>query len=196
MNLGENIFNAFEVVNKTHENVNKLIEFCKVMSNESNERNEFELVSPRPLRYRSDIDYWGWNTNQIFLLFQDSQDKILKNGWRKGPIYVLEILLYDPNGYYETNEPRVELAKFEYEDIENFSSGVSSGEYYCFTHPLYDSDYEELEDEILVANMPEEMTRRYWGVKRVVCKVKMLVDINYENAYDMIFGTFKSLRDK
>ena len=26
MNLGENIHNAFEVVNKTHENVNNLIE--------------------------------------------------------------------------------------------------------------------------------------------------------------------------
>ena len=32
MNLGENIFNAFEVVNKTHENVEKLIEFCRIMT--------------------------------------------------------------------------------------------------------------------------------------------------------------------
>lgn len=34
MNLCENIFNAFEVVNKTHENVEKLIEFCRIMSTE------------------------------------------------------------------------------------------------------------------------------------------------------------------
>ena len=30
----KNIHNAFEVVNKTHENVNNLIEFCKLMVNE------------------------------------------------------------------------------------------------------------------------------------------------------------------
>ena len=55
---------------------------------------------------------------------------MLENGWRDGPIYVLEILLYDPDGYYETNEPRVEMAKFEYEDIKHFSPGVSAASYY------------------------------------------------------------------
>lgn len=44
MNLGENIFNAFEVVNKTHENVKKLMEFCRVMATE---RKEFDLMSPK-----------------------------------------------------------------------------------------------------------------------------------------------------
>lgn len=121
---------------------------------------------------------------------------MLENGWRDGPIYVLEILLYDPDGYYETNEPRVEMAKFEYEDIKHFSPGVSAASYYYFADPLYDVDYEEIEDEILVAEMPEEMTQKYWGVKRVVCKVSLLVDIDYENAYDVIFGTFKTLKDK
>ncbi len=193
MNLGENIHNAFEVVNKTHENVEKLIEFCRVMAAE---KKEFDLMSPKFLRYKSDSDYWGWNIRRMFLLFQDTQDELLENGWRDGPIYVLEILLYDPDGYYETNEPRVEMAKFEYEDIKHFSPGVSAASYYYFADPLYDVDYEEIEDEILVAEMPEEMTQKYWGVKRVVCKVSLLVDIDYENAYDVIFGTFKTLKDK
>lgn len=193
MNLGENIHNAFEVVNKTHENVHNLIEFCKLMANE---KKEFELVSPKFLRYKSDSDYWGWNTTQMFLLFQDIQDEMLENGWRDGPIYVLEILLYDEYECFETTEPRLEIAKFEYEDIKNFSSGVSPASYYCFTHPLYDLDYEELEDGILVADMPEEFTQRYWGVKRVVCKVELLVDVNNENAYDKIFGAFKYLKTK
>ena len=193
MNLGENIHNAFEVVNKTHENVNNLIEFCKLMVNE---KKEFDLMSPKFLRYKSDSDYWGWNTRQLFLLFQDMQDEVLENGWRDGPIYVLEILLYDPYECFETNEPRLELAKFEYEDIKNLPTGVSPSNYYCFTHPLYDLDYEELEDGTLVADMPEEFTQRYWGVKRVVCKVELLVDVNNENAYDKIFGAFKYLKTK
>lgn len=191
MNLGENIFNAFEVVNKTHENVQKLIDFCRIMATE---RKEFDLMSPKFLRYKSDSDYWGWNTTQMFLLFQDVQDELFENGWRDGPIYVLEIILYDPDSCFETNEPRLEMAKFEYEDIKNWGSGISPADYYGFTHPLYDVDYEEIEDGILVAEMPEEITQKYWGVKRVVCKVSLLVDVNYENAYDIIFGAFKRLK--
>ena len=53
-----------------------------------------------------------------------------------------------------------------------------------------------MEDGILVADMPEEITKKYWGVKRVVCKVSLLVDVNYENAYDVIFGTFTLLKNK
>ena len=98
MNLGENIFNAFEVVNKTHENVDKLIKYCRTMAEE---RKEFELMSPKFLRYKSDVDYWGWNVRQMFLLFQDKQDELLENGWRDGPIYVLDILLYDPDECFE-----------------------------------------------------------------------------------------------
>lgn len=191
MNLGENIFNAFEVVNKTHENVQKLIDFCRIMATE---RKEFDLMSHKFLRYKSDSDYWGWNTTQMFLLFQNVQDELLENGWRDGPIYVLEIILYDPDSCFETNEPRLEMAKFEYEDIKNFGSGISPADYYGFTHPLYDVDYEEIEDGILVAEMPEEITQKYWGIKRVVCKVSLLVDVNYENAYDVIFGAFKRLK--
>lgn len=193
MNLGENIFNAFEVVNKTHENVEKLIEFCKIMTTE---RKEFTLMSPKFLRYKSDSDYWGWNIRQMFLLFQDMQDEPLENGWRDGPIYVLEIMLYDPYECFETNEPRLEIAKFEYEDIKNFPPGVSPASYYYFADPLYDVDYEEMEEDILVAEMPEEITQKYRGVKRVVCTDYPLVDVNCENAYDIIFGTFKILKHK
>lgn len=60
----------------------------------------------------------------------------------------------------------------------------------------YDPEYEEPEKGILTAEMPEEITRKYWGVKRVVCKTVPLTDIRYENAYEMIFGTFKELRYK
>lgn len=193
MNLGENIGNAFEVVNKTHENVNQLIQFCKTLALE---KQEFDVMSPKFLRYKSDADYWGWNTTQIFLLFQDTADALLENGWRDGPVYVLDILLYDPDGCFDTNEPRLEMAKFEYEDIKSFSSGVSPASYSCFYHPLYDVDYDETEDGFLAAGMPEEITQKCWGVKRVVCKVELLTDINCENAYEKIFKTFKAMKSR
>ncbi len=191
MSLGENMFRAFEVVNKTHENVRKLIDFCKVKAEET---GEFELRSPKFLRYKSDTDYWGWNTTRMFLVFQDTQDKKLRNGWRNGPLYVFEICLYDP-GVYETDEPRVEIAKFEYEDMKSFSGVISVSDYWRFQDPLYCVDYEEPETGIFAAEMPEEMSRKCWGVKRVVCKVEMLTDVTYDNAYDMVFGTFKHLKN-
>lgn len=189
MNLGENIFYAFDVVNKTHENVDKLMKFCRLMAEE---KREFDLMSPKFLRYKSDSDYWGWNVGQMFLLFQDTQDELLENGWRDGPVYVLEILLYDS----DTCEPWLGMAKFEYADIKGLPVSVSSASYYYFTHPLYDVDYDELGDDVLVAEMPEEIMRKYWGVKRVVCKYLPLVEVDYKNAYEKIFGTFKILRDK
>lgn len=190
MNLSENIFNAFDVVNKTHENVEKLIGFCRIMTEE---RKEFDLMSPKFLRYKSDLDYEGWNITRLILLFQDTQDELLENEWRDGPIYVLEILLYDP---FETNEPRLGMAKFEYEDMRNFPSGVFSASYDYFLELLYDVEYEEMGDELLVAEMPEEITQKYRGVKRAVYKESLLVDVDYENAYDVIFGTFKFLKDR
>lgn len=190
--MGENIFNAFEVVNKTHENVNRLMEFCRTTALE---KKEFDLMSPRFLRYKSDADYWGWNITQMFLLFQDTQDELLENGWRDGPVYVLDILLYDPDGCFDSNEPRLEMAKFEYEDIKNFSKGVSPASYDCFYHPLYDLEYDEWEDGTLAAEMPEEIKRKYWGVKRVICRVVRLVEVNSENAYELIFGTFQKLKE-
>ena len=198
MNLGENIFNAFEVVNKTHENVEKLIEFCIGMAMEGKEFDvKSPIRSPKFLRYKSDFDYRGWNTNQLFLLFQDTQDELLENGWRDGPIYVLEILLYDPTKWcFETNEPRLEMAKFEYEDIKSLPTEISPAKYDWFDYPLHDLDYEEMEDGILAAEMSDEITRKCRGVKRVVRKVSLLVDVNRENAYDVIFGTFKILKNK
>lgn len=193
MKQGEKIFNAFALVNKTHEKVSQLMEYCKILAVE---KKEYDLISPKFLRYRSDVDYWGWNMTQMFLLFQDTQDELLESGWRNGPVYVLDILLYDPDECFESNEPRLEMAKFEYEDIKNFSPGVSSASYDYFYHPLYNLDYDELEDGTLIAEMPEEMSQRYWGVKRVVCKVSLLEDVNSENAYDIIFGAFKELKNK
>ena len=123
---------------------------------------------------------------------------MLESGWRDGPIYVLEILLYDPDAedYFETKEPILEMAKFEYEDIGNLPQEVSPADFYYFSSPLYEAEYEELEEGILMAEMPEEFTRKYWGVKRVVSKDVLLVDVDYENAYDVIFGTFQTLREK
>lgn len=64
--------------------------------------------------------------------FSFGSNKIVEDGYYE----------FEPEGCFETNEPRLEMAKFEYEDIKSFSPGVSPASYYCFSHPLYDLDYE------------------------------------------------------
>ncbi len=83
MNLGENIGNAFQVVKKTYENIDKLISYCITVSEKE---SHFVPAVTKFLRYRSDNDWQGWLTQEFFLLFQDKESKKLKNGWRKGTV--------------------------------------------------------------------------------------------------------------
>ena len=188
MNLDDNIFNAFEVVNKTHENVDKLINYCK---NIITEKDEYVLSSPRFLRWKSDGSYWAWNTNSFILLFQDADDNELENEWRDGPVYILEINLYNPLVY---DKPMVVVAKFEYDDIATWSKGCSPANHFIFYQPLYNFDYEELEGDFLVTEIDEESKQRYWGLNRVVCFEVPLTEITGQNAYDIIMGGFDKLK--
>ncbi|MBA4688119.1 MAG: hypothetical protein H2184_13255 [Candidatus Galacturonibacter soehngenii] len=189
MNSSDNIFNAFEVVNKTHENVNKLMNYCK---NIVNEKGGYVLASPKFLRWKSDGNYAGWNTNSFILLFQDSNDQKLDNEWRDGPVYVLEIDLYNPEAY---EKPMVVIAKFQYENIASWTEGCSPANHYIFYDPLYSFDYNYIKEDFLVAEMEENFKQRYWGLNRVVCIEIPLIEITGDNAYDKIFGGFNRMKE-
>lgn len=187
MNLSENIFNAFEVVTRTHENVDKLMDYCKV---KAEEQSHYILAAPKHLRWKSDNNYWGWNIRSFILLFQDIHDKELENEWRDGPIYVMEINLYNPDAY---DEPMINLAKFEYEDISKWTPGCSTANHWIFYDPLYELDYETRDDGTYVVDVEEEYGNRYWGLKHVVGIEMPLVEITGDNASEKIFGGFDSL---
>ena len=112
MDLGKNIFNAFNVVAKTHKNIKKFLEYCITLSRNN---DEYELITPKFLRWKSDKDCFAWNLTNVVLLFQNKKDLKLKNGYYKGAVYVLEINLYDPEIY---DEPKVNIAKYDYNNIE------------------------------------------------------------------------------
>lgn len=187
MNLGKNIHNAFEVVNKTYENVNKLMTYCSEMAVEE---GEYVLVSPKFLRWKSDNNYWAWNIRSFILLFQNAEDQELENEWRQGPIYVMEINLYDPD-YYE--QPMINIAKFEYKEIAKWNSGCSPASHYIFYNPLYELNYEQDEEGMYRTEVEADYGNRYWGLQNVIVKEIPLVEINGGNAYEKIFGGFNSL---
>ncbi|MDR1753431.1 MAG: hypothetical protein LBR74_00800 [Eubacterium sp.] len=194
MNLGTNIFNAFEVVKNTHESINKLMQYCKSMAEE---KGEYTLASPKFLRWRSDNNSWGWSISNFILLFQSKKDVELEhNDWRDGPVYVLEINLYDPENY---DTPMINIAKYEYNNISAWGNGVSPAEHWRINQPLYSDELDWKIDGLSYdGHVKDEQSAdsKWWGLRRIVGYSVSLTDITPENAYDVIFGGFDSLVDK
>jgi hypothetical protein len=195
MSLGENIRNAFDVVDQTNENVNKLIEYCKdtARKDTASKKDGFELVYLKPLRW----------TRSYILLFQDSNDNKLDNNWRDGPVYVLEINLC--TDVANSVEPTVKVAKFDYADLKSWgpwAQGLSPSDHWVYFQPLYAQSlsiqFEPIEqkDYLYSAKVAEDTGRRYFGLRRITYIDIPLTDITYENAYKKIFDGFRSLRDE
>lgn len=88
MTLGENIHNAFLVVFKTLENIEKLINRCQ----EKCIKEMYHLPADRFLRYSSDTNWTGWIYWSFILLYQRREDgEVMGNDWIDGPVYALEI---------------------------------------------------------------------------------------------------------
>lgn len=197
MNLGKNIFNAFNVVEKTHENIKKFLEYCITLSRTN---DEYELITPKFLRWKSDNYHTAWNLTNVILLFQNKKDLKLKNGYYKGAIYVLEVNLYEP-GIYE--EPKVNIAKYDYNNIEEWSSvKISPADHWRIAHPLYNRyqkiEYIENENsyegEVIKSEIPF-VDNNWWGLRKIKGLTLNLKDINNENVNEMIFENFKKLDD-
>lgn len=189
MNSGVNIHNAFDVVLKTYENVDKFMSYCISIAKE---KGEFTSVIPKFLRWKSDNNYYGWLICSFILLFQKQSDPELENGWHDGSIYVMEVNFITE----DYDEPQVCLAKFDYEDISSWTPGCSMANHYIFYDPMYYDimEYAKVDDyDIGTVKDKIKAKNRYWGVTRIVSKNILLTEITNKNAYETIFGGFKDL---
>lgn len=192
MNLSENIHNALIVMQKTYENISKLLEYCTVISEKE---TDYTVAVSRFLRYKSDIDTDGWLISDFILLFQNKNDKELENKWRDGPVYGLDI---------ELNEdvPMVFLSKYEYENIESWSQGCSPSSHWVFDEPMCTDDMDEIEifdkitERLPKPSVAVQIAKKYWGLKRIVYTKVPLVDITAQNAKELIFGSFEKLKGR
>ncbi|WP_062350607.1 hypothetical protein [Bacillus kwashiorkori] len=197
MSSAENIRNAFYVVHKTYQNIEKLIDYCKTVA--PDESNYVPAVD-KFLRYKSDSNLTGWFIPNFIMLFQNKNDMELENEWREGPIYVMEIELYNPEGGLEGSSqlPQMRLSKFTYESLQNWAPGCSPTNHWRFFYPLRrhdimsikvkEADYMELE----VADK-EASNRYYWGVQTITSRQIPLTEITADNAIQKIFQTFDRL---
>lgn len=190
MNLAENIKNAFDVVRKTYENVDKLMKFCDSIANDCG----YEAVTDKFLRYKSDSYYGGWLIDSFIKLYQSKKDKVLENDWKDGPVFAMELNFEDI--------PTVYLSKFEYDNISDWSKGVSPTEYWGFSEPIdcQGSGFNERnlkgKDRYYVSKpATENIKNKYWGIERVVYTTLDLLQLNSNNILEKVFGEFDKLRN-
>lgn len=169
MTSGENIHNAFAVVFKTLESIEKLMSKCRTELDE----NKYYMPDKRFMRYSSDQHWEGWIYWSFILLFQRCDDgEKMDNGWIDGPVYAVEI-----NVDAETcDEPKLYIVKMEFEGMNEWSERCSPS-----NHSLF---YDAIHEEKLYS---------FWGLKKVTKSEHNLTDVTQDNYKDIIFGTIEKL---
>lgn len=190
MSLESNITNAFSVVHHTYENVQKLMNYVKGIS----EENGYECKIDRFLRYKSDVYVEGYYIHDFIVLFQSTNDSVLETGWRNGPIYTLEIELFNPN---EKDKPMLYVSKYTYADIASWTAGCSSGNHYIFYNPGRTEYFETVEGNDGICTVTpiddEYADKNYWGLREVRYIGTPLVDVTVENITAILFDVFHKL---
>ena len=80
MTSGENIHNAFAVVFKTLQSIEKLMSKCRTEL----DQNRYYMPAERFMRHHSDLTWEGWIYWSFILLFQRYEDgAVMDNGWIK-----------------------------------------------------------------------------------------------------------------
>jgi hypothetical protein len=191
--VDENIRNAFIAVHETHKNVDMLMKYCRTIADEN---TNYKTVNGKFLKWQSSSNYYGWCIDDFILLFQRESDKKLKNEWRDGPIYAMEIMLHNDEDFEQM--PTIYLSKFEYEDIASWEKGTSPSNHQHFYYPIRETDDMEIQkngEEIFVATpKTKEIADQYYaGVRKVSFMHLPLMSVNAENVKEKIFDNFEKL---
>ncbi|MCK7606085.1 hypothetical protein L3V64_006910 [Geobacillus stearothermophilus] len=187
VSIRENIKNAFEIVRKTYESVDKLLAEMDRQSVECG----FVPVTPQFLRWKSDREYRGWFIQSFIKLYQrDSAPPCQSgNGLKNDPIYAVEISFEE--------EPRMTLCKYVYSTLEHWDKPPSVSEHWFFYWPLYDGNNftnHESENGVFKRVPNDEKTSEKYGkIQEVISKEIDLLPITSTNIKDRVFDELKRL---
>lgn len=195
--MNEETIRAFSMVREAHKNVQEFISRCIALANE---KGEFEIAPMTGnntfLRWSSDRYSNAWSYSDFIVIFQLCCDTKLKNGYRDGALYILEIN-FDSN-YFEV--PTANIARYDYDTIaKNWSADpISPSDHWIFYEPMYTGvvEFPEYGAGEMYLGEADEPLARYWGLKRVMGYEVPLSEITADNAYEKIFSKFKELANK
>jgi len=190
--VNEETIKAFQTVRKAYKDVQKFISRCIALAEE---KGEFELApmtgSNTFLRWSSDRDSDAWLYHSFIVVFQRCSDAKLQNGYRNGPLYVLEL------NFCDFEIPMANVARYDYDDIaRNWpATPISPRDHWILYDPLYYDliEFPEYESGELYCGEATEPLERYWGLERIMGYEVPLSEITADNAYEKVFGTFKEL---
>ncbi|HBI02431.1 MAG TPA: hypothetical protein DDY49_00180, partial [Paenibacillaceae bacterium] len=74
-NIGANIRNAVKVLQQTYENINRLFNTMDTVGSEEG----YLSITPRFLRWKSDVEPSGWFIKDFIKLYQRDEDPELDN---------------------------------------------------------------------------------------------------------------------
>lgn len=193
--MNEETIKAFQIVREAHKNVQEFISRCIALAEE---KGEFELAPMTGnntfLRWSSDRDSNAWSYYSFIVVFQRRSDAKLKNGYRNGALYVLEL------NFADFEIPMANVARYDYENtIKNWSTNpISPSDHWILYQPMYNGliEFPEYEPGEMYCGEAAEPLERYWGLKRIWGYEVPLSDITADNAYEKIFGVFKELANR
>lgn len=178
---GENIYTAFKVIENTYTNLAKFFsELDRVGADMG-----FISITPRFLRWKSDINPEGWLISSFIKLYQLKSDPFLEDDAeiRNGLIYGVEVLLGDEeNSDVQAKIPQIFISKYEYDYIAgNWKRLPSVSEHWGFYWPLRnlkDKFIQTNVNNVFIVNPISNAKNEYWGLEKVTFKKIPLMEVD------------------
>lgn len=188
-NIGANIGNAVKVLAQTYENFNRLFNEMDIVGS----KDGFVSITPRFLRWKSDIEPSGWFIQDFIKLYQREEDPDLDNGsgLKNGPIYAVNVNLED-------DEPQIYLEKFIFDmDPDVWRKFPSVSDHWLYYYSTINEDLMKLSEDgdfhILVP-LNEKASKTYNGIKEVRYTSFNLVSLDSrDKVKSLIFDGLKKL---
>ena len=197
-NKGENIIKAFNIVYKTYENCEKLMDAIR----QEYDKSQFYLCTDNKfLRYKSDNDVDGWLVRSFIMVFQKKDDgEQFENSFYDSPFYVVEINFDGKKINNIDDIPYIFVAKLYYDSNEVKTwSGFSPADHWGIYHPLHTHDewWNTMESNGIIIRKPKNEyqyeTDRYWKIERVLYTYFPLLDVTGNNFKEKIFSEIEKL---
>ena len=157
MMVGENIHNAFVVVFKTLQEIEKLIGKCRTEL----DTKKYYMPAERFMRYSSDQTWEGWIYWSFILLFQRLDDgSVMENGWIDGPVYAVEINVDSDT----CDVPKVYIAKMQFDRMKDWTKGCSPSNHSLFYNAIHGNSWTP-----------------FWGLQKLEKQEHDLTDLTQKN---------------
>ncbi|GMB09551.1 hypothetical protein [Thermolongibacillus altinsuensis] len=186
-NMGQNISNAVYVLRETYKNLNLLFSELDRIG----EKEGFIPITPRFLRWKSDLDFDGWLISNFIKLYQLEKDPPLKNipHMKGGYLYGIEIDLG------ENEYPIISLIRYNF-DYSGRTRIPTVSDHWVFWDPFRVEKFFEInENEGLWTSTPlEKVKDRYWGIQNAIAKeIPLLSVTSPEDIRTKIFQELENL---